>query len=178
MRNRILLLTIVLSVLSVFGCKKLAELTQFEIPFTASVVIPSSTVVDLPINIMTPEIETNSASIFKVNDTRKNLVKEIVLKSMALDVTSPSSGNLNFLESISIYMSAEGLDEVKIAWKEDVPADLKTLNLDVTGADLKEYIKADKFSLRMNIKTDELVTSEHHIDIHSVFFVDAKIFGK
>ncbi|MFM7662807.1 MAG: hypothetical protein ACKO6A_09085 [Bacteroidota bacterium] len=28
------------------------------------------------------------------------------------------------------------------------------------------------------IKTDELLTSDHHIDIHSEFFVDAKIVGQ
>ena len=77
-----------------------------------------------------------------------------------------------------MYISADGLDEVKIAGKVNVPADVAVLDLDITGVDLKEYIKADKFSLRLNTVTDELLTSDHHIDIHSEFFVDAKILGQ
>nr|WP_299206097.1 hypothetical protein [uncultured Brumimicrobium sp.] len=48
----------------------------------------------------------------------------------------------------------------------------------MTGADLKEYIKADKFTLRLNTKTDETINSDHHIENHSVFYVDAKILGQ
>jgi hypothetical protein len=94
-----------------------------------------------------------------------------------LTITSPSNADFSFLKSINVYISAEGLNEVKIAWKENVPSDVTLLSLDVTGVDLKEYIKADKFSLRLNTETDELLASDHHIDVHSAFFVDAKILG-
>jgi len=50
--------------------------------------------------------------------------------------------------------------------------------LDLTGADLKEYIKADKFTLRLNTITDEVMNQDYHINIHSVFYVDAKVLGQ
>ena len=175
MRKQILVLGIIISI---FGCNVIDKLTQFDMVFNETAVIPSSTGINLPFNILTPDIETNSESTFAVNDTRKDLVEEIILKTLDLRITSPSNADFSFLKSINLYISAVGLNEVKIAWKDNIPSDATILNLDVTGVDLKEYIKADKFSLRLNTETDELLASDYHIDIHSVFFVDAKILGQ
>lgn len=174
MRKHILALVIVISI---FGCDKIDKLTKFDIDYNETVVIPSSAGIALPFNVLTPDIETNSESTFEVNDTRKDLIEEIVLTTLDLTITSPSNADFSFLKSINVYISAEGFDEVKIAWKDNVPSDVTVLTLDVTGVDLKDYIKADKFSLRFNTETDELLASDHEIDVHSVFFVDAKILG-
>lgn len=165
-------------ILTTFGCKKLDKLTQFDMEFNETFVIPSSTGINLPINILTPDISTNSESAFAVNDTRKDLVEEIKLTTLTLTLTSPTNADFSFLKSISVYISAEGLTETKIAWKDNIPNDVGgVLVLELTGVDLKEFIKKDNFALRMNTVTDELLTSDHSIDLHSVFFVDAKILG-
>jgi hypothetical protein len=173
-------LFIILSILiSLIGCKKIDELTQFDIKYDESLVIPASTGISLPFNLFTPDVKSNSESTFTVNDTRKDLIEEIVLKELNLTLTSPSNGDFGFLKSIDIFISAEGLSEVKIAWKEDIPSNIdKFLELDLTNIDLKEYIKKDEFSLRVNTVTDEVLTSDHHLDIHSSFFVDAKVLGQ
>jgi len=133
---------------------------------------------NLPFDVLTPDVETNSESTFEVNDTRKDLIEEIILTTLNLTVSSPSNADFSFLESIDIYISAEGQNEVKIAWKESIPANTSVLKLDLTGADLKEYIKADKFTLRLNTITDEVMNQDYHINIHSVFYVDAKVLGQ
>ena len=164
-------------VLMISGCKDLDKLTQFNMEFNQSFVIPSSTGINLPFNILTPDLETNSASTFAINNTRKDLVQEIKLTKLDLTVTSPANADFSFLKSISVFISADGLSEIKIAWKDNVPSDAGTiLSLEVTGVDLKEYIKKDKFAFRLNTVTDELLTSDYHIDATSVFFVNAKVF--
>jgi hypothetical protein len=67
------------------------------------------------------------------------------------------------------------LDEAKIGWKDNIQSDNTELNLEVTELDLKEYIKEEQFSLRLNTETDELLASDHDIDVYSVLFVDAKV---
>jgi hypothetical protein len=176
MKNQLLIAAILIA--GFFGCKALSKLTQFEIEYNEEVVIPSTLVVNLPFNVTTPDISTDSESKFSVNDTRKNLIEFISLKSMTLDLTQPEDGNFGFLKSISIYIKADGLDEIKIAWLDDIPSDPgTTLELNTSDEDLQEYIKMDKFSLRVNTITNEIITSDHHIGINSVFFVDAKILG-
>lgn len=160
------------------GCKKLDKLTQFNMDYNTSVVIPSSTAVDLPFNIMTPDVQSNSESTFSINDTRKDLIQQIILKKMELTITDPADGDFSFLKSISIYISAQGLSEAKIAWLDSIPAGTgNILDLDTSDSDLKDYIKQDNFSLRLNTVTDELLTQDYHIDINSRFFVNAKILG-
>jgi hypothetical protein len=146
--------------------------------YNESIVIPSTTGIALPIDLLTPDIESNSESTFAINDTRKDLVEKIVLTSLDLAITSPSGGDFSFLESISIFINAEGLQETRIAWFDEIPPSAgSALVLETSDTDLKEYIKKDNFSLKVNTVTDELISSDHHIEIQAVFFVDAKILG-
>lgn len=169
-------------ILSVFaalmGCDKIDELTKFDIEYNQKVVIPSATGINLPFDMYTPDTETNSESEFEVNDTRKDLIEEIQLKKLELKITSPDGADFSFLESIEVYISAEDVEELKIAWLDEVPETSgNKLELDTSDMDLKEYIKKDKFNLRLNTVTDEVINQDHELDVNSTFFVDAKILG-
>ena len=161
----------------VSNCSKLDELTQFNIDYDTQVTIPSTTGINLPFDVLTPDTETNSESTFQLNDTRKDLIEEINLTKLQLVITSPSDADFSFLESIEVFISAEGLDELRIASREEVPETASTLDMDVSDADLKEYIKKDSYSLRLNTVTDEAISQDYEIDVNSTFFVDAKILG-
>jgi hypothetical protein len=178
MKNHIFIIGAIIFLLMI-GCKVVDKLTQFNMEFNSSIVIPASTGIDLPSDIRTPDVVTNSESTFAVKDTRKDMIEEVNLTSLKLTITLPANGNFNFMKSIRVYMSAEGLPETKIAWKENISNGVgSVLDLETSDEDLKEYIKKDNFVLRMNTVTDELITTDHHIDIHSVFFVDAKVLGQ
>ena len=160
------------------SCKKIDQFTKFSMDFNNEIVIPSSTGISLPINLLTPELETNSESTFEVNDTRKDLIEEIRLTSLILTLNAPDNADFSFLESISVYMNAQDLPEVEIAWEDDVPDNAgNQISLNVSNEDFKEYIKKDEFSLRVNTITDEILTSDHQIDIATSYFIDAKILG-
>lgn len=160
------------------ACNEIDKLTQFNMEYTEEVVIPSATGVDLPFNVNTPDIESNAESQFAVNDTRKDMIEHISLTSMQLNLSSPADEDFSFLESITIYISADGLDEQKIAWLDEIPANAgNLLDLKTSDVDIQEYIKKDNFSLKLNTITDEIITSDHHIDVNSMFFVDAKVLG-
>ena len=69
---------------------------------------------------------------------------------MILEITSPANGDFDFLNSIEIFMAAENQDEVKIAWKDNIPAEgLAYLELETSSADLKDFIKEDRFTLKL-----------------------------
>ena len=177
MRTLSLITALTLIVLS--GCKEIDKLTQFEMEFTESVVIESTSAINLPFNIIQPDIETNASSTFQSNNTRKELIEEIRLTQLDLTLTSPDNGNFDFLKTIKIFLNASGLDEIEIASYENVPEGSgQYIELSVSGADLKEYIKKEEFTLRLNTVTDETITADHYIDVHSVFFVDAEVLGQ
>lgn len=161
----------------VSSCDKIDELTKFDMDYRTSVVIESAVGVDLPFDIVTPDVETDSESEFAINDTRKDLIEEIQLKTLRLEITAPEGEDFSFLESLEIFISAEGLEEIQIASITEVPESVAILDLDTSDSDLQEYIKKDAFSLRLNTVTDEVLTSDITLDVFCVFFVDAKILG-
>ncbi len=174
MRNLILILIILFTISS---CDKVDELTKFDIEYNSKVVIPGASGINLPFDVFTPDMETNSKSQFEINDTRKDLIEEIKLTELQLVITSPTDADFSFLKTIEVYISAEGLEEIKIAEQEVDENVGSILDVNVLDIDLKEYIKKDEFNLRMNTVTDEVINEDHEIDVNSTFFVDAKILG-
>ncbi len=163
----------------VTNCKKVDKFTQFNLDYTETFVIPSSTGTNLPLNFFSPDIETNSTTEFEVNDTRKDLIEEIKLTRLDLTLKNPSSGNFDFLKSAEIYIAADGLSEAKVAYIDNIPNNsAKSISLTTTNADLQQYIKKDKFELKLKVVTDQILTSDHEIETYSVFYVDAKILGQ
>ncbi|TDS12609.1 hypothetical protein DFQ03_3067 [Maribacter caenipelagi] len=171
-------ITIICLFALIISCDKLDELTKFDMEYSQRATIPSTAGIDLPFDVFTPEMETNSESTFEVNDTRKDLIEEIKLTELEMVIISPDGADFSFLNSIEVYISADGLEEIKIAYLEEVPEDAGTvITLETSDLDLKEYIKSDEFSLRLNTVTDELMSSDHELEVNSTFFVDAKILG-
>ncbi|MGB0884858.1 MAG: hypothetical protein ACPGR5_00375 [Chitinophagales bacterium] len=175
MRN---LLIIGILLISMVSCNKLDKLTQFNIDYKETVTVPGNTIISLPFDLNDQELETNSSTSFENNNSNKDLVEKATLTKMQLDHKSPSSGDLSFIESISIFLEADGLPEIKIAWKDVVPENVgKTLDLDLTDADLKDYVKKDDLRIRINSVIDEALSQDQVIDINTSIFIDAKILG-
>lgn len=174
--KKLIFLALGFAILGFTGCD-LNKYTTFDMEFNSSVTIQQSSGINLPFDLFTPDMTTNSSSTFGTNNTNKELIQEITLKSMVLDITAPGDRDFDFLEEIHIYIQAEGLSELEIAFKTNIPADVDRLELDVNSNDLKEYIKKDKFNLRVKTTTDEFLNDDVNIDVKSIFFVDAEILG-
>ncbi|MFT5336368.1 MAG: hypothetical protein ACI9YL_000362 [Luteibaculaceae bacterium] len=159
------------------ACQKLFSFTYFNMEFNEDVVIKSAVGANLPFNFITPNIETNADSVFESKDRRIKYIEEIVLEELQLTITSPSNGDFSFLQKIKVYIISEGIEETLIAWNVNIPSENQVINLTTTDLDLQEYIKADNFSLRVGVETDEVFTSEYTIYIHTDFFVNLTVFG-
>lgn len=174
---------VLFGVLSFYSCDDvkdaLAELTVFDIDYETEVTVPATLVIiDSPLTLDTPTITTNSESRFENNNTRADLLEKVTLKSMALTLESPDDGSFDFLEEITLSMTAEGLERIEIASATNLENNgVKTLSLETTDADLKEYLKKDSFDLRITSSTDQTIAENHKIVVKSVFTVDAEIFG-
>jgi hypothetical protein len=170
--NKLILFLIVL--LPLFGCKK--KLTQFYIEYNSTAFVQSTVPVSSPFSIYTPDQTTDSEFEFEVNDTRKDRIREILLKNLELSIIDPSGKSFSFLNSIEIFISSANNPEQKVAFKEEIPNSIGSkLVCDVSDVDLQAYIKEDKFSLRLRTVTDEILTEDVTINIYSNFLVDAQL---
>jgi hypothetical protein len=162
-----------------FSCNLIDKLTQFNLVFDKTITLPSVKGVNLPANTEIPDVETNSKSTFAVDNTHKGMIEAVLLKESKLTITTPENGNFTFLKSITIYMSANNLDEVKVAWQDTIPANIgNVLTLKTTDADLKAFMLNDSISYRVNSVIHKVITTDYSINMHSVFLVDEKILGQ
>ncbi len=174
---RIVFFACMLFILSTFSCDEINDLIAFNVDQSANFTIPSTVVVDIPINIPTPPINISSNQEFSQNNTNADLVKDVNLTKLDLNITAPDEKGFGFMESIFIYIDADGLNEVLLASMENIPEDAgQVISLETTEANLAEYIKAGNFSLRNNFTIREATSQEVDIRMDMTFRISAEIF--
>ena len=172
-----IILFILISI-SINSCKKVDEFTQFNIDYTVNLAFNSSLPIAVPVDISIPPQETNSSTTFESNDTRKDKIEQINLTKMYLQITSPPSEDFSFLDEVEIFIKANGLSEISLAFKKDISNSIGNyLELTVNGNDFKEYIKKDSFEIRVRAVFDEQVLNDTNVKCYMRFFVDARVLG-
>ena len=158
------------------GCKKIDELLTFQLGYTSKVSIGPTTAINLPFDLLTPAITTNSQTEFSSRNTNKDLIDKITLKQLNLTITSPTDQRFDFLASVEVFIQADGLGELKIADNTNIPDNIgNTLTLTVAANDIAAYIKKDKFTMRVKTVTDKSISRQVNIDIFSEFEIKAKL---
>jgi hypothetical protein len=160
--------------LTVFACDKVDDLLTFRIGHQTTFTVESTVPLNLPLDIATPDITTNSNQDFENNDTRSDLVKDIKLEHIDLTVTNPSGKNFNFLKSVAIYISTDGSNEILLAYNDAVPTGVTTVELTPTKEKLDQYVKASSYKLRTAIVLRETLTQDVQIKVDIEFKVTAK----
>ena len=161
------------------GCKKLDKFTQFEMDYTTQATIPASTGINLPFNVLTPDVKTNAENEFEANDTRKDLIESIKLTELELTITDPANEDFSFLKEAEIFISAEGLEKQSVAHFDNISDQAgNTLSATPKDVDLAPYVKKDEFKLQLEATTDEFLSRDHTIEIYRVFFLDAEVLGQ
>ena len=158
------------------SCKK--KLTEFDIDYTSEVVISSTFGQLVPFSLNTPEIQTNSEFEFEANNTRADKVERINLRELRLNITSPNGETFSFLNSVEIFISSPNHSEKKVAFKESIPANVGSqLTCDLVDVELQDFIKDDKFTLRLVTVTDETIPQDVTVEVFTNFRVKAKLLG-
>ncbi len=157
------------------GCDMLGELTKIDLPLSQSLTIPKATPANVETIITTPAIETGIESVLASYNVTTDLIQAVSFKEMKLTSTT---GNMTFLKNLEIWISAEGLDDKKIAWVTDVPETTGTsIDLTVSTDDLQTYILKDKFTLKFKTTTDKVLDADQNITMDMKFTIDLKVLG-
>ncbi len=120
--------------------------------YSTDFTVPASSVsVNVPADFTTPDIATNSSSTFSSQKTISTKVSEIKLTKFDLVTTS---GNFDYLKSITLYIQAAGQSEIQIATKANIPTGLTTVNMDLSNTNIKDYIFGSAFKLKVNVVID------------------------
>jgi hypothetical protein len=161
--------------ITISSCKKIENLFTFTVSNQSSFTVQSTCPVNLPFNIASPSVTTNSSEQFKNNNTDVKYVRNILLQNLQLTITNPSSQNFDFLQSIHIYISTNSSDEIELAHLDQIPTGVNTITLIPTTAALDNYVKAASYNLRTQVVTSQVLTQNVTIGINSLFKVTANL---
>lgn len=169
---------IILSILLLSGSCHLDEKIAFDIDYNSEATIPSIAIIDLPFEIPIPPISTNINKKLESINSKKDYLNTAKLKEITLSALDPDDQSFNFLKNIEIYIKADGLDEIKIAEKHDIPDDIgNELTLDVNkDEDLSEYIKKDEFNLRIKATSRKILLHSVKVNIYTLLQITTDIF--
>ncbi len=157
------------------SCKK-DKTVEFDIDYTSNVTIPSTGVtVNVPADFQSPEISTNSKNKFTEQETVQNLVDEIKLSRFNLSV---SSGDLNFVKSLNVYLKTTGMGDVLIATKTTIPQGVSSFGMDLQDVNIKEYIFNDKIQFRVTVTIQTGLSNNQDLKIDQSVHVKAKLSKK
>lgn len=160
------------------SCKKISELTKFDLKYNTEGTIQAGLGTLVPFDVNTPDVPTQSQEEFEGHNTGKNLIQAVQLKELKISIITPEDQNFDFLKNVEVYISAEGQQEVKIAWKSDLPdTQAKEIVLDCADTNLKNYIMSDKYKLRLKTTTDKVLNKDVDVKIANTFRVDANVLG-
>ena len=162
---------------ALLACEKFNELITFNIKNETDISIPSQSGLNIPIILRSPEVKTTSEQTFKNNNTRADLVETAHLSELKLTITAPEKQNFNFLNEISLYIKDDEGNEELIASRKNIPEDgSQVLLLETTNTNLKPFVQKEAYSIRTEVKTDQIVNNQVDIKINMVFRVKAKVF--
>ena len=174
--KKLLFLTAVTAIfLSIFSCKKIEDLLTFNINVENNFTVAASGPISIPLDILTPQVTTNSTQQFQNNNSDANKVKDIKLKKVDLQIISPAGKTFSFLESVHIYVSTNASDEIEIAYLDNISSTATAISLIPTSASLDKYVKAPTYSLRTKIVTKQVLTQDVEVKNYCQFQVTANL---
>ncbi|MES2733614.1 MAG: hypothetical protein V4714_17855 [Bacteroidota bacterium] len=145
------------------GCKKIENLATVNPAASTKFTIPGA--VPGTISFVTPDNDNP-------NTGKAWLVSKANLDKVTLTVENPSGQTFQFIKSIRFFLQAEGLAEVEVANRFDIENSVgSSMELNATGVDLKEYLKKEKFRLRVEVVTDEVVIQSVQVKADLLFKV-------
>ena len=160
------------------GCVKIKNLTNINvnIPYSETINVPSDwdsvshpfppggVTTDLP----SVPVATNSDQYISDNNTASDKIISVTLKSLSITMLAPPDSNLNYIDTVWLYISAKSLPEVLVAQK-GVPKHVSSVSLDPQGVNLKNYFLQDTMYVRMKARYNSMPPAGSEIKFSSNF---------
>ncbi|MDC3953094.1 hypothetical protein [Polyangium jinanense] len=171
MDRRVALQNLVLAVAAavVTSCD---NIDNFEVDVGAKATIPAGTVLDELLGVLAFN-EFQSINLTQELDNQgvtKDDVDSVRMISLSLVIDGPAGANFDFLESLAFYAETEGQPKVLVAELDPVPKGQTSLDLVVSGAELKPYVVAPSMKLTTTTKgkrppEETMVTAAAVLDV-------------
>ena len=167
-------------ILGLSACDKIDKFTQFSVDYTTAFDVPVDATTQTPLELGIFALGADN-DIFSEYDTSKDLIDKATLKNIQLSINDNSNNNQNFdfLTDIEIYLLADDLPTLRVAWKNDLQnSGENSFELEHLSDNLVEYFKKDKVKIKIMAKTDEVLSQPITVDVKVSVYMNAQLLGK
>ncbi len=113
------------------------------------------------------KLDENNASI--------DDVESIELTAASFKMINPGSQNFDIVDKANAYLSASGIAEIKVAYKDPVPDGVTQFSLDVESVNLKDYLKQSTVTFRASGFTNAPNVERDSLQAMLTFKIKAKV---
>jgi hypothetical protein len=160
-------------ILFLFSCEKIDQLLTFYIDDTQNITIPANFPIG-SLGVLAPiPVTTRSDETFRNNNTAADKVKDVSLNKLTLSITDPAGQNFDFLQSIELFISTDANDQVRLAYLDQVPRGVSSIELTSTNAKLDKYLKAATYTLTTKAQLAQPISRNVTVKAESRFKVTA-----
>jgi hypothetical protein len=143
-----------------------------DIPYHEEVDVPIGSSIAIPLPIVLDSSQyyafaTNFQSYLSQYNTSSEKVISVKLKELTLKITNPANGNLNFIDSIAVYVVNNGQE--KLAGYKAIPNGVQSVDLNVTHEDYKQEFLQDSVHVKLRGFLSEIPVNGTKIDVSTVF---------
>ncbi len=95
---------------------------------------------------------------------------------MKLSSSDTLDNNMEYIESIEVFITANDMQEKKIAWLDKLPEEIKTsISLDFSDDDLKDYIVDKDYAINIRIINKSTINIKASIDFSYTIYINSNL---
>lgn len=164
-----------LLLIAIIGSSCNGDLISYDFERTGTLMIragaPSNSVQNFTIENLSTDYEDAAAA----NNQTTDKTADLYMRFCAMELISPLSRDLNFLQRGEIFLNAPGRPEIKVADLSTTPSNIgQYIEFVPTTEPVVNHFQADSYSLRLELVFDQLVTQDREIRLLQSFRVLAE----
>tara|TARA_B110000046_G_scaffold104396_1_gene111845 strand:+ start:323 stop:841 length:519 start_codon:yes stop_codon:yes gene_type:complete len=149
------------------------EDTEFTIAYSEVFELPATFGIEYPTSTDLISIATESEDRFEENLTTSDRLNTARISNMQISLTGPTGSDLEFVDRINIFISANGLSEIKVASIDGATTNDVLLQADLEVIDVKEYLKLPTILFRVEYSSDGFSNQNRECVLNVRLTVDA-----
>tara|TARA_B110000046_G_scaffold103764_1_gene111290 strand:+ start:95 stop:613 length:519 start_codon:yes stop_codon:yes gene_type:complete len=149
------------------------EDTEFTIAYSEVFELPATFGIEYPTSTDLISVETESEDRFEENLTTSDLLNTARLSNMQISMTGPTGTDLEFVDQVNIFISANGLSEIKVASIDGAGTNDVLLQAELEVIDVKEYLKLPTVLFRVEYSSDAFSNQDRECVLNVRFTINA-----
>ena len=132
-----------------------STLITIAVPYETTTIVEEGTVLDVLVGGLGfgdfLDMDVTASSELQNQGVAPGDINAVSLTFFRLSVVAPEGADMAFLDTLSLYVDAPGLDRVRVAHAPEFPEGVDSVDLEIDDVDLTEYVVSQSMTLTTEV---------------------------